>query len=116
MRGLQLARLLASAPSNPCRDTTHGLGGTYLAFPGKVVLGLPAPVQRDQKVRTGVSILHGKTGLGHLLAGSCVAGVSSMFQNFEVVQWPSNRTGGLREAHGALDGLGDGHFANLEVQ
>lgn len=36
-----------------------------------------------------------------------------MFQNSEMVQWPRNRTGGLREAHGTLDGLGDSHFVKL---
>lgn len=41
--------------------------GPYLALPGKVVFGLSALVQRDQEVCARVTILQGKTGIGHFL-------------------------------------------------
>lgn len=47
--------------------------GPYLALPGKVVFRLSASVQWDQEVRTRVTVLEGKTGVGHFLpGGSCM--------------------------------------------
>ena len=43
---------------------------SYLALPGQVVLVVSAAVQRDQEVGAGVSVLDGKSCVGHFLAGS----------------------------------------------
>lgn len=83
----------------------------YLALPGKVVLCLPAPVQRDQKVRARVSILHGEAGLGHFLAGCWMLGLAFMsWAGFGGCPMARDLTGGLREAHSTLDRLDDSHF------